>query len=82
MNILLTGGAGYIGTHTTIELLSAGHTVVIIDNLSNSSQEAVRRVEKLLVRQFPFMKPTFVIGMLLIQFSAIILSTALSILLA
>lgn len=43
MKVLLTGGAGYIGSHTAIELIAAGHDVVIVDNLSNSSAEAVRR---------------------------------------
>jgi UDP-glucose 4-epimerase len=47
MVVLLTGGAGYIGSHTAVELLDAGHTVVIIDNLSNSSRESIRRVEEL-----------------------------------
>ena len=43
--ILVTGGAGYIGSHTCIELLNAGHTVIVLDNLSNSAQEALSRVE-------------------------------------
>ena len=47
MNVLVTGGAGYIGSHTCLELLGAGHRVVVIDNLVNSSQEALRRVERL-----------------------------------
>lgn len=47
MNILLTGGAGYIGTHTAVEFIRAGHKVTIVDNLSNSSIMAVRRVERL-----------------------------------
>lgn len=47
MNVLLTGGAGYIGTHTCIELINAGHTAVIADNFVNSCPEAVRRVEEL-----------------------------------
>ncbi len=47
MNILVTGGAGYIGSHTCLELLEAGETVVVLDNLSNSSMEALHRVEKL-----------------------------------
>lgn len=54
MKILLTGGAGYIGTHTAIELISAGHEVVIVDNLSNSSKEAVKRTEKITGRTIPF----------------------------
>lgn len=47
MIVLLTGGAGYIGSHTAVELLEAGHQVVIVDNLSNSSEEAVRRVTQI-----------------------------------
>lgn len=47
MNILLTGGAGYIGSHTIIELINAGFAVVVVDNLCNSSQEALRRVEQI-----------------------------------
>jgi UDP-glucose 4-epimerase len=46
-NILLTGGAGYIGSHTVVELLQAGFQVVVVDNFSNSSPEALRRVEKI-----------------------------------
>ncbi len=45
MRVLVTGGAGYIGSHTVIELLAAGHQVVVVDNLSNSKEEAIRRVE-------------------------------------
>ena len=44
MNILLAGGAGYIGSHTAVELLEAGHDVVIVDNYCNSSPEAVKRI--------------------------------------
>ncbi|MCB1691930.1 MAG: UDP-glucose 4-epimerase GalE [Pseudomonadales bacterium] len=47
MKVLLTGGAGYIGSHTAVELITAGHEVVVLDNLSNSSVTAVRRVERL-----------------------------------
>lgn len=47
MNILVTGGAGFIGSHTCVELISAGYNVVVLDNLVNSSKEAVRRVEKI-----------------------------------
>ena len=47
MSILVTGGAGYIGSHTCVELLNAGYDVVVLDNLYNSSAEALRRVEKI-----------------------------------
>lgn len=47
MNILVTGGAGYIGSHTIIELIAANHTVHVVDNLSNSSAEVIRRVEEI-----------------------------------
>ncbi|MDO5101165.1 MAG: UDP-glucose 4-epimerase GalE [Eubacteriales bacterium] len=54
MNILVTGGAGFIGSHTVIELLAAGHEVVIVDNLYNSGKEAVRRIEELSGRTVTF----------------------------
>lgn len=54
MNILVTGGAGYIGSHTIIELVSAGHEVVVIDNLSNSSKESLARVEKIVDKSIEF----------------------------
>jgi UDP-glucose 4-epimerase len=47
MNILVTGGAGYIGSHTCIELLGAGHRVTVVDSLVNSSEEALRRAQEL-----------------------------------
>ena len=47
MKILVTGGAGYIGSHTSIQLLEAGYEIVIVDNLCNSSAEAVRRIAQL-----------------------------------
>ncbi len=47
MNILVTGGAGYIGSHTCVELHSAGHETVVLDNLSNSKQVALERVQKI-----------------------------------
>ena len=47
MNVLLAGGAGYIGSHTAVQLLKAGHEVIIVDDFSNSSPEAIRRVEEL-----------------------------------
>jgi UDP-glucose 4-epimerase len=45
MNVLVTGGAGYIGSHTCLELLKAGHDVIVVDNLSNSKYESLRRVQ-------------------------------------
>ena len=47
MSILVAGGAGYIGSHTCVELLNAGYDVVVVDNLYNSSEEALKRVEKI-----------------------------------
>ena len=55
MNILVTGGAGYIGSHTLIELYKAGHTAVVVDNLSNSNPEGLRRVAEIIgVKEIPF----------------------------
>ena len=51
MNILLTGGAGYIGSHTIIELSNAGHSVVVVDNLSNSNPIAIERVKEIIGNQ-------------------------------
>ena len=54
MNILVTGGAGFIGSHTLIELVEAGHAPVVVDNLSNSSPKAIERVEKIVGTTIPF----------------------------
>lgn len=54
MNILVTGGSGYIGSHTIIELLNNGHEVVVVDNLSNSNRESLRRVEKITNKNITF----------------------------
>lgn len=54
MNILVTGGAGYIGSHTCVELLNAGHNIVVVDNLSNSSPKAVDAVKEITGKDFPF----------------------------
>ena len=51
MNILLTGGAGFIGSHTLVELYKAGHTAVVVDNLSNSSPESISRVGAILAEE-------------------------------
>ncbi len=56
MNILLTGGAGYIGSHTAIELINKGYSVVIADDLSNSKLESVKRIEKITGKAIPFYK--------------------------
>ena len=52
--ILVTGGAGFIGTHTVIELINAGHEVVIVDNLVNSSKKSVEVVERIVGQKIPF----------------------------
>ena len=59
MSILVSGGAGYIGSHTCVELLQAGYDIVVADNLSNSCEESVRRVEKITGKTVPFEKVDF-----------------------
>ena len=56
MSILVTGGAGYIGSHTCVELVEAGYDIVVADNLSNSCEEAVHRVEHIVGKSIPFVK--------------------------
>jgi UDP-glucose 4-epimerase len=56
MHILVTGGAGYIGSHTLIELFKNGHTAVVVDSLVNSSQESLKRVEQITGVEIPFHK--------------------------
>lgn len=52
--VLVTGGAGYIGSHTVVELIESGYEVVIVDNLSNSERSAVDNIEKIIGRTIPF----------------------------
>lgn len=53
MTILITGGAGYIGSHTCVELLGIGHEIVVVDNFSNSNPESLRRIKQITGRDFP-----------------------------
>ena len=54
--ILLTGGTGYIGSHTAVELMNSGHHLVIVDNLSNSSAKVLERIEELAGKNFTFIE--------------------------
>ena len=54
MNVLVTGGAGYIGSHTCLELLSSGYGVVAIDNLCNSNPKSLERVQELAGKSLKF----------------------------
>lgn len=56
MKILVTGGAGYIGSHTCVELLNSGYEIVVLDNLDNSSEKSLERVKELTGKDFPFYK--------------------------
>lgn len=56
MTILVTGGAGYIGSHTVVELQEAGYDVVVLDNLSNSSEKSLERVAQITGKEVPFYK--------------------------
>jgi UDP-glucose 4-epimerase len=56
MNILVTGGAGYIGSHTCVELLNSGYDVIVVDNLYNSKQESLQRVQEIAGKQLAFHK--------------------------
>mgnify|MGYP002773722005 FL=1 len=56
MKILVTGGAGYIGSHTCVELLNAGYEIVVLDNLSNSCERALEVVKEITGKDFPFYK--------------------------
>ncbi len=56
MKILVTGGAGYIGSHTCVLLIEAGHEVIIFDNFSNASKESIHRVEKIVQKNIPYIE--------------------------
>jgi UDP-glucose 4-epimerase len=56
MNILLTGGAGYIGIHVAVALVQAGHSIVIYDNFCNSKIEVIQNLEKVINQKAPFIK--------------------------
>lgn len=56
MSILITGGAGFIGSHTCVEMLNSGYDVVVVDNLDNSSSESLDRVEKITGKKVKFYK--------------------------
>ena len=56
MTILVTGGAGYIGSHTLVELLGTGQQVVVLDNLSNASPESLKRVERITGKPVTFVE--------------------------
>ena len=70
MKILVTGGAGYIGSHTCVELLNAGHEIVVVDNLSNSSEKSVDAVKKITGKDF--MKAAFRKAHAVNEFQAVI----------
>jgi len=56
MSVLVTGGTGYIGSHTCVELIEAGYDIIVVDNLVNSSLEALKRVEQITGKEIPFIK--------------------------
>lgn len=56
MNVLVTGGTGYIGSHTCVELIEAGHTPIVIDNLSNSNPESLHRVAEITGKPVEFIE--------------------------
>ena len=52
--ILLTGGAGYIGSHTAVELINEGYEIIVVDNLINSSKESIKRIENITGKKVAF----------------------------
>ena len=67
MAILVTGGAGYIGSHTVVELQSAGYDVVVVDNLSNSSEKSLERVEKITGKPKMYLRKSRLIPVFILQ---------------
>jgi UDP-glucose 4-epimerase len=70
--ILVTGGAGYIGSHAVIKLLEQGYRVVILDNLSNSKINAIHQIESIAIRKPIFFMATFEIVICKLNFSNLI----------
>lgn len=60
-NILLTGGAGYIGSHTCVAIASSGYTPIIVYNFSNSSIKVVKKLEKILKKNYYFIKMSIIL---------------------
>lgn len=60
MTVLVTGGAGFIGSHTVVELLEAGYEVVVVDNLCNANEESLRRVKEITERSLFSIPMTYV----------------------
>ena len=56
MNILISGGLGFIGSHTVVELLNNGHEIVIIDNLHNSQEDVYKKIENITKKMYSFIR--------------------------
>ena len=76
MNIFVTGGAGFIGSHTVLQLLKEGHDVAVIDNLSNSSEEVLKRVEELSGKRRSSTKETYLTESFLMRYAKRMILTA------
>lgn len=68
MNILLTGGLGYIGSHISVELILAGHKIFIIDNFLNSNNQVLSKIKKITQKKFFFQKVDLLNKIALIKF--------------